>query len=159
MHYLKERNFHSRKLTVHNKSSSNAILSSFIRQKYGDIDYWKMKEIRADREKFNKSVEEYIPISNMEPTSRRNDLKFFFPVHKDQHRDVIFSRYGSNKNEKDHPSKYVIELAVFIDHKLYEILGQTFPRDTRESISSVVLAMIDMVGNIFIRYSKFVSKD
>ena len=145
MNYFEERNFYSRKLIVHNKSSSNAILSSFIRQKYGDIDYWKMKEFKSREEKFNKSAENYIPFSNMEATLRSSDPKFFFPVHENEDRDMTFSSYESNKTEKQYPSKYVIELAVFIDHKLYEKMGQTFPRDTRKSVSNVVLAMMDMV--------------
>ena len=152
MNYLDERRLHSRKLIVHNKSSSNAILSSFIRQKYGDIDYWKMKEMESKEEKLKTSMKMYLPTTKMEITSRRRDSSFFFPIHDNLDRDMTVVRSGSNKNEKQNPSKYVIELAVFIDHKLYEILGQTFPRNTRESISNVVLAMIDMVSDEWFNY-------
>ena len=145
MRNFERRNFYSRKLIVHNKSSSNAILSSFIRQKYGDIDYWKMKEFKSKEEKLNKPAENYIPFSNVEATSRSSDQKFFFPVNENENRGMTFSSYGSNKTKKQYPAKYVIELAVFIDHKLYEKMRQTFPRDTRESVSNVVLAMMDMV--------------
>ena len=152
MDYHNERTFHSRKLVVHNKSSSNAILSSFIRQKYGDIDYWKMKEVESNQEKLNKSMKNYPVTSKMKITSRKREPSFFFPINDNLDRDMTISRYGNNKNEKQYPSKYVIELAVFIDHKLYEILGQTFPRNTRESVSNVVLAMIDMVSDEYFDY-------
>ena len=150
MNYPKERNFHSRKLIVHNKSSSNAILSSFIRQKYGDIDYWKMKEDKSHGEKSNKSEENMVPISEMEMKSRKTEPTFFFPIHEHKNRDRTTFKNGSNEFKKINPSKYVIEIAVFVDLKLYEILSQTFPRDPRKNVSNVILAMIDMVSNAII---------
>ena len=150
MNYPKERNFHSRKLIVHNKSSSNAILSSFIRQKYGDIDYWKMKEDKSNEEKLSKSKENLLPMSKMEIKSRRTEPTFFFPIHEHKNRDRKTFKNGSNEFKKINPSKYVIELAVFVDLKLYEILSQTFPRDPRKNVSNVILAMIDMVSNAII---------
>lgn len=150
MNYPKERNFHSRKLIVHNKSSSNAILSSFIRQKYGDIDYWKMKEDKSNEEKLSKSKENLLPMSKMEIKSRRTEPTFFFPIHEHKNRDRTTFKNGSNEFKKINPSKYVIEIAVFVDLKLYEILSQTFPRDPRKNVSNVILAMIDMVSNAII---------
>ena len=104
------------------------------------------------KEKLNTSIKMDLPATKMEITSRRRDPSFFFPIHDNLDRDMTVVKYGSNKNEKQNPSKYVIELAVFIDHKLNEILGQTFPRNTRESISNVVLAMIDMVSDEWFNY-------
>ena len=57
--------------------------------------------------------------------------------------------YKNNKHRPttEYPSKYVIELAVFVDHALYDIYKRTFPRNTKESATSIVLAMIDMVSH------------
>ena len=79
----------------------------------------------------------------------------------------FFPKYMKPKSEKlvptnNHipkqkfPPKYIIELAVFVDKPLYEILQGTFRYNTRELVANIVLAMINMVRKTY-KCNHFVS--
>ena len=71
------------------------------------------------------------------------------------------SEYASNQKERKSSSTHAIELSVFVDKKLFEILKETFPRNAKQSVSNYVLAIVDMVSklivvtNIFYLYQHF----
>jgi hypothetical protein len=144
---IPERKIYSRKLTVHNKSSSNAILVSFLEQKYGN-----QLKIYSHRDESN--MNKFKPILRFESITEKPEIKArsgqlsLFPndINKDND-EMVLPKYFNMKKPKTSP-KYLIELAVFVDNKLYEILRRTFPRNTQDSISNLVLAKIDMVSTL-----------
>ena len=147
-HYpMPKRIFYSRKLTVHNKSSSNAIMVSFMEQKYGN--QWQMFSHRDES-----NMNTFKPISRFEPITEKPNIKTrsgqlsLFPNNVNiDHNEMVSPKYVSKQKPKTSP-KYLMEIAVFVDHKLYEILRRTFPRNTQDSIYNVVLAKIDMVSTL-----------
>ena len=140
---MPERRFYSRKLTVHNKSSSNAILVSFMEQKYGNR--WKMNRDESNMNTF-KTKARFKPITQKSGIKTRNGKLSLFPNNEDfDHNQMVLPKYVNIQKPNTFP-KYLMEIAVFVDHKLYEILQRTFPRNTQDSIYNVVLAKIDMVS-------------
>ena len=71
----------------------------------------------------------------------------FFPKYVETNRDRLSS---TNNNIWTKP-KYIIELAVFVDKALYDILKSTFRHNTRESVTNIVLSMIDMVSETLLK--------
>ena len=51
-----------------------------------------------------------------------------------------------NQMEQKSSSTHAIELSVFVDKKLFEILKESFPRNAKKSVSNYVLAIVDMVS-------------
>ena len=63
------------------------------------------------------------------------------------------SEYISNQKEQKEQkssSKHAIELSVFVDKKLFEILKETFPRNAKKFVSNYVLAIVDMVSKLIV---------
>ena len=60
------------------------------------------------------------------------------------------SEYISNPKEQKSSSTHAIELSVFVDEKLFEILKETFPRNAKKSVSNYVLAIVDMVSKLIV---------
>ena len=67
------------------------------------------------------------------------------------------SEYISNQKEQNSLSIHTIELSVFVDKKLFEILKETFPRNAKKSVSNYILAIVDMVSNLILVIQIFFS--
>ena len=94
-----KRNVHSRKLTIHNESSSNAILSSFLKQKYGSS--WNSRDSDTSFKKLNRSMN-FV-------TKRKQEIKFpneplpFFPKYVENNVDELTSTTMNIRRQKFSP--------------------------------------------------------